>query len=231
MAIRYYLLLFCMLFGIEADAQRFKRHEIDLSLGFGSSTGTQYEHFTSDMIRQYRLSAIWKDFRFNTITAFNAGYQYSLTDKWSVGIDLGKGGYSDVYNYPVTIDNPTDVREPLAHFSTDIYPTDVHQPLAHFSTDIYYALPVVRRHWYQKRNRYIGAYSQVAFGLVYQHNSFGPNSKDDDTYQDYHEYSCRPAYQFTFLGVEIGRRYRSHFYWELGYGCLGVFRFGLKIVR
>ena len=216
MAIRYYLLLFCMLFGIEADAQRFKRHEIDLSLGFGSRTGTQYDHFVGRMLNRYQLAeSEIKDFNFDAIININADYMYSLTDKWSMGLAIGIGGVSRYFDNSCFIDDRTS---PITQSAS-------------ISTDIYYALPVLRYYWWEESSRLIRTYCQSAFGIVYQRNIFKPQDNETGLLQDHHEYLFRPAYQFTLLGVEFGRRDVLQFYSELGYGCLGVFRFGLKIVR
>ena len=208
--------------------QRYKRHEIRGSVGFGEC---QASHDKDKMISTY------KDY-FDVTNAFECGdifgdafvqagieYHYRLNRKWEIGMLVNWGVSNDNYDTSNDFDY---------YYSSYGYPHLYGYANEHCNFFVF--APSVRYTWYETPKYRL--FSRVALGAMRHHLSFDVDqweNNDPNTSicrlvneEYYAETKWRMAYQISPIGICVGA-HNLKFIAELGYGCLGVLNMGVCV--
>lgn len=213
--------------------QRYKRHEIRGSVGFGEC---QASHDKDKMISTY------KDY-FGVTNAFECGdifgdafaqagieYHYRLNRKWEIGMLVNWGVSNDNYDTSNDFDY---------YYSSYGYPHLYGYANEHCNFFVF--APSVRYTWYETPG--IRSYSRIALGTMRHHLKFDYANYYWSAYDPLPDISTqkpeqtggvemikwRMAYQLTAIGASIGGN-SFNFFGELGYGSLGIIRLGVGFV-
>ena len=213
--------------------QRYKRHEIRGSVGFGEC---QASHDKDKMISTY------KDY-FGVTNAFECGdifgdafvqagieYHYRLNRKWEIGMLVNWGVSNDNYDTRNDFDY---------YYSSYGYPHLYGYANEHCNFFVF--APSVRYTWYETPG--IRSYSRIALGTMRHHLKFDYANYYWSAYDPLPDISTQNpeqtggvemikwcmAYQLTAIGASIGGN-SFNFFGELGYGSLGIIRLGVGFV-
>lgn len=213
--------------------QRYKRHEIRGSVGFGEC---QASHDKDKMISTY------KDY-FGVTNAFECGdifgdafvqagieYHYRLNRKWEIGMLVNWGVSNDNYDTRNDFDY---------YYSSYGYPHLYGYANEHCNFFVF--APSVRYTWYETPG--IRSYSRIALGTMRHHLKFDYANYYWSAYDPLPDISTQKpeqtggvemikwcmAYQLTAIGASIGGN-SFNFFGELGYGSLGIIRLGVGFV-
>ena len=206
---------------------KYPRHEINVSLGFGSN---QADHSTQRFIdnitqaNHMEVEGECGDIFGDSYVIGKVEYHYRLNRKWDVGAMMAWGvsseSYTNEYYYAIgqhQNDNPSSF-------------TNGYQKCRSFSL-----APSVRYTWYETRT--FRLFSRVSMGMMRHHLKFEMEEWDYKGENKPH-YSIvreeridktqwRMAYQLSPIGISTGSA-NVRFFAELGYGCLGVLNTGIS---
>ena len=212
--------------------ERYNRHEIRGGLGFGHCQASHdRDRMVDANIQRYNIFAEGECFDIVGDSYLQAGveYHYRLNRKWDVGVladwGISREGYSSYYFQSEHADPVTADPEYYAY--------------ANEQCRFFVFAPSLRYTWYE--HRYFRSYSRIALGGMRHHLTFdyqcypwvGYYPDDNVAYCDRipvftdstDKIKWRMAYHLTAIGISFGSQ-SFNFYGELGYGSLGVVRFG-----
>ena len=212
--------------------KHYYRHEVRGAIGLGACQADYDKNiFIDNYLNHYGLTTEGQCFDLFGDAYLQAGveYHYRLNRKWDVGVlaNWGSSGesYSDFYDNQINDNIPPP--------TPDYYVRGFEQ------CRFFVVAPSVRYTWREQ----IGyrCYSRVALGVMRQHLTFDckryPWIKNGSgLYQSDPEYidgadniKWRMSYQLTAIGATVGNQ-SFHFFGELGYGSLGIVRFGVGVM-
>ncbi len=193
-----------------ANAQFFRvreapKHDIAVSMGFGSSLFTQ-DHFSScPSIRNSGVAMeVLDSYEWYDDNSINVSYHYSLSDRLGIGLQFGygEGGWEVV----------------ASHYC--------HSSLANMEYSSFYFMPSGRWFWWNRAH--FGGYTRVAAGIGFLWEKENDcNLHDDIDFTCGKRKSAKFAYQLCGLGLEWGGELIRGFA-EAGYGVQGYITIGVK---
>lgn len=224
---RSLFLLALLASSVVATAQRFPRHELSSSTGFGPNWA---DHRVNNVVNRYndRYDLEWdsSDFLITSPIVQNLEYHYRLNRQFAVGATMGWGISEESYTgHTFITDHKVECRSGSEQ------------------SRIFFFAPSFRYTWYVRGP--IQLYSRVAVGVMRQHTKYDLNKRfyrvsyndlhwtpiSDNIYlpdQSYDDIKWKPTCQLTPVGFSVGSRF-IRFFAELGYGCQGVYNMGLRL--
>jgi hypothetical protein len=220
--------------------EHYDRHELRGGIGLGNCQASHdKDKMIGDFMKRYELKNMneIEDYLGDAFLQAGLEYHYRLNRKWEVGF-LANWGISQK-NY-FALFYPQGIAE-----SYTINPDDY--ALADEQCRFFVFAPSVRYTW--KETNAFRSYSRIALGVLRHHLTFDykryPWIDTNNFYSRYDLYDIADtqtpsftdwenkirwnmAYQLTAIGATIGRKY-FNFFGELGYGSLGIVRFGFGI--
>lgn len=206
--------------------EKFPRHEINGTLGFGAN---QADHTTQRFIdgfiqpRHMETESECGDIFGDSYFIGKLEYHYRLNRKWDIGALVAWGRSSESYTNEYFYAIEQNKNENNGIINTGI------EKCRSFSF-----APSMRYTWFERKN--CRFYSRAALGLTRNHYNFALEEwKGYIPYEshgevDHKENFCntnwRMAYQLSPFGMSVGAN-PVRFFLELGYGCLGVCNIGL----
>ena len=207
---------------------RFHRHELGVGIGFGSNQADHdMDKVANGFLKQYHLEYEGECFDLigDSYVLANLEYHYHLNRQWDIGTivawGLSRHSYIDEQYYT----DPQLINGSLTQ-----------QRLGSHSCRYFAAMPSIRYIW--KTGRSYRFYSGVALGVMRHHLTFDYEIypfKDEQIVLDhptllerYDQVRWRAAYQLNAFGMSIGND-SFHFFFDLGYGCLGVANVGIRV--
>ena len=209
----------------------YNRNELRGSIGFGNCQASHDRNrMTDSYVKRYDLMGEGECFDLVGDAYLQTGleYHYRLNRKWDIGVladwGLSKDSYF-AYYFPSEAANTPDAN-----------PDD--WASANECSRFFVFAPSVRYTWYETNSsRY---YSRIALGAMRHHLTFDYKRYP---WNDYHivgnalsnipsftdgndNIKWRMAYQLTAIGATIGSQ-SFNFFGEIGYGSLGIVRFGV----
>ena len=198
---------------------KYHRHELSGGVGFGSNQSDHATHsMTNNFMARYHLDYQGEcgDLFGDSYVFADLEYHYRMNRKWDLGALAAWGLSREAF-----WDGNRDAMEIIDKTGTEW-------------CRYFVIAPSVRYTWYESPgNRY---YSRVALGLMRHHLSFHYDEylidteghRCECTFTDsYNDIRWRMAWHVTVFGINVGVD-TFRFFGELGYGCLGVVRFGLS---
>lgn len=207
------------------DSLSFRRHELSISLGFGSNMA---DKMLNDLDRSYRnmghdiVYGQCFDLFGESFFTLNFQYSYRLNKCFSIGLMAGWG-----YSY-----------DPFSEFKEDNDKETAYGIEGHEQSRTFYVAPSIKYIWHEKKNgkEVTRLYSGIALGYMREHCAL----YSDDQYLNLN-YSTEVqktgkimesiekkfCYQLNVFGIDIGKN-SSYFFGELGYGMQGVLVLGYK---
>lgn len=205
---------------------KYPRHEFNVTLGFGSN---QADHSTQRFIdgiiqpRHMETESMCGDIFGDSYMMGKVEYHYRLNRKWDIGAFAAWGRSSETYTNEgflvaeqIKIPNPVIITRGSER-----------------SRSFSFA-PSVRYTWYERK--YCRLYSRAALGMMRNHFHFdleerkgkGPYEPlgELDHQESINNTKWRMAFQLSPVCINFGTD-PVRFFFELGYGCLGVCNVGL----
>lgn len=208
---------FCRADGINENGSdkpvRTKRHELGVNIGFAGYMTKSFEHFVHDWSGRNNLHKSSDPLGRNYFV-LNVEYNYHITDKLGIGLSGGIG--IDGEDYEETLDDNV------------VYPDDYVREEGRFGSTMWYVMPEIRYTWWTDTDNLIRFYSAGGIGVGHIHNTIDPDLTKRRQLSKEKDNDWKAAWQISPLGVEFGEIGRFNVYVELGYGCQGIFKLGLK---
>lgn len=180
----------------------FYRHEIGGGMAVAAYENKSRFHEMEDVVERRLGYKSENQTMYMGAASVGLRYYYHMDEHWAVGLQLGRVGYYTHY-----AKNSADGKEQDANLL-------LHSP---------YLMATTKYYW--KPTGVVSLYSKGGIGVQCRHLYFRAYKNQADN-RFFDEKKWLPAFQFSPIAIEVGRR-NFRFFTELGYGTEGFLSFGI----
>ena len=180
----------------------FYRHEIGGGMAVAAYENKSRFHEMEDVVERRLGYKSENQTMYMGAASVGLRYYYHMDEHWAVGLQLGRVGYYTHY-----AKNSADGKEQDANLL-------LHSP---------YLMATTKYYW--KPTGVVSLYSKGGIGVQRRHLYFRAYKNQADN-RFFDEKKWLPAFQFSPIAIEVGRR-NFRFFTELGYGTEGFLSLGI----